>query len=193
MASHSSSCTIPSGSTSCESPISYTLPKGGTGYLHGRFSLLSVGVSSPELFGNPIWAELTYNDLHYPEITDTSFDDVKKELTVFINQPGAGGYFDRLRLNNVWIEYDGNTLPYNSLVRTGYPNYEVKFDYTQLPMGSVNLTLHAKENHGPETTLALGVYNNDKSKPIITLTDNGLSGFNEIIGLEELLLTITDD
>ena len=193
-AKHSSaSCIIPSGSTYCEAPIYYLLPKGATSYIHGSFQIFSMGISTPELFGNPIWAELTYNDLHYPEITDTSFDIDKKELTVFIHQPGAGSYFDRLRLANTWIEYDVNTLPYKSIERSGYSNYEIIFDYTQLPAGLVNLTLFAKENHGPTSTLDLGTFNNDKQKPIISLKDDGVNGFTEIAGLEKILLTIIDD
>lgn len=188
---HSTKCTIPAGQTSCEADYNYTLADGNTAFLHSRFLIQSIGVSTPELASNPRWAEITYNDRYYPEFTDTSFDEVSKELTVLITQQGAGSYFDRLRLNNIWIEYNGNNVPYKSISRNGI-YYEAKFDYTTLPEGTYKLVLHAQERHGPKSSLDLGLYFNDKTKPVISLTNNGDGNFSELNGLEHLLLAVQD-
>lgn len=184
-------CTIPVNGTSCEAPYTTTLSKGATGYLHGGFSLQSTGVSSPELAATTIWGEVSFNDIHYPDITGTSFDPETRELTVLINQPGRGSYFDRLRLHSTWIEYDGNVLTPSSLSSSG-TFYEARFDYTKIPAGNFTITIHAKENHGSETSISLGAFNNDKTAPSILLKDDGDSNFTQIKGLDKLELIIKD-
>ena len=191
-ATHGTTCVIPAGGLSCTVDFITTLAKGNTGYLHGNFAVTSVGVSSPELAANATWAEISYNDKHYPIISDVNIDTSTRHLTAIINQPGAGSYFNRLRLNSVWLEYKGVRLNPLSLISQGVYN-EVTFDITQLPAGNDKLIMYALENHGPKTSLDLGLFNSDKTPPVISLSDNGELSFTEIVGLENLLVTVDDD
>jgi hypothetical protein len=67
---HHATCTIPAGQTSCTNNWTATMALGTTGYLHDGAMLTNVDGS---LRGNPGWANVTWNDRHYPAIACTYF------------------------------------------------------------------------------------------------------------------------
>ncbi len=162
-AHHRGSCSIPVGATSCLISENYTLTKGTTGYLHDNATIYNPGNT---LRSNPLWAEVNWNDLHYPALSH-SYDEQQKILTAYINQPARGAYFDRLRLDSTWIEDDKkNRLPVKGvLTDNNVENYTYTFDLKNIPEGGYNLVLAAKERHGPVTRTPLFFYGSDTTPP----------------------------
>ncbi|MCV5277341.1 hypothetical protein OFC49_42075, partial [Escherichia coli] len=69
------------------------------------------------------------------------FDQNSKVFTLFVNQPGRGAYFDRLRLRSAWIEDSkGNKLsPTGGLIANNWENYTYQWDLKTLPEGQYSL------------------------------------------------------
>lgn len=188
VAVHRGSCTIPAGASSCVIAENVTLNPGTTGYLHDNATVWN---QSRTLRSNPIWAEVHWNDYHYPQIT-TSFDPKTRKLQAFITQPGRGAYFDRLRLKSSWLE-DGNG---NKLVAEGGKiadsdtNYTFEWDLTSLPEGSYTVYVAAQEMHGPVSKVKAVSFNSDKTAPSVSLSIN--EG-DSIKSLDEISITVADN
>ena len=160
------SCTIPAGSTSCEYPWSYTMESGETGYLHSNATAYDTDYT---LRSNPRWAEVQFNDKHYPSI-DAVYDDVEKSITANINQPGAGYYFDRLRLSHAWLVNADNEQQINAsggFVSRNGQNYVYKWYLKDIPEGDYQIRVRAKERHGPKTDSTTFAYRSDSTPPVI--------------------------
>lgn len=187
-AHHRGSCTIPVGATSCLINQSYTMAKGTTGYLHDNATVYN---ADKTLRSNPMWAGVNWNDLHYPSLRHT-YDEQAKILTVYVNQPARGLYFDRLRLDSTWIEDSkGKRLPVKGvLTDNNVENYTYTFDLKTMPEGKYDLVLAAKERHGPETKVALFPYNSDTTPPKMNI--NVKSG-STIESLDDFEFLITDN
>jgi large repetitive protein len=185
-------CRIPIGAQSCEAALNVNIEPGTTGYLHSGFALSSIGVSSPELQSDPTWAEITWNDLHKPIVSEVIYDAAAKKVHAKIEQPGSGAYFDRLRLATVSIKYGavGKLTPY--LSQRNLTSYEYSFDLTSIPDGTYDLTLLAQENHGLTTSSFITRYVNDKTPPTIKVTYQNSETFTDIVGLGELKVTVAD-
>jgi large repetitive protein len=100
IATHRGTCLIPAGETSCTIDSGYTMEPGTTGYIHDRAAVTS---ENGELSASSMYAEVHWNDLHYPSLT-YDYSEMDKKIKVFITQPSRGSYFDRLRLRSAWIE-----------------------------------------------------------------------------------------
>ncbi|MFQ3190592.1 MAG: hypothetical protein ACI936_001724 [Paraglaciecola sp.] len=194
VASHTGvgSCNIPAGSTACEIDYNYVMALGQTGYMHARYQVYSSGISSPELSSNPTWGEITFNDLHHPVISETYFDDTNKTLKVIITQPASGAYFNRLRLEKTWVDYNGLHLAPVQTQQTG-TNYEYLFDLKSLPEGTHELSVFSREAHGNLTSEYLFSFINDKTAPLINISYDDNISFNQITGLEGIVIALTDE
>ncbi len=165
-------CTIPAGQTVCEITLpesdKWLLAKGNSGYYHEGSSLQNLDGS---LYGDPQWANVTYNDVYAPIINSTTYNAETKLLTVSITQPSAGSWFDRLRLGNVWIEdaskgaflhKHGDTCTRQS------SSYSCEFDLNNLSEGEYSYVVKAQERHGLITTgTETLTYVSDRTAPVI--------------------------
>ncbi len=59
------------------------MAKGTTGYVHDNATVFNPDKS---LRSNPLWAEVNWNDQHYPQLSQ-QFDQNSKVFTLFVNQP----------------------------------------------------------------------------------------------------------
>ncbi|EJO2025800.1 Ig-like domain repeat protein [Vibrio parahaemolyticus] len=184
-------CFIPAGEEYCEiHHPAKTLAKGSSGYFHEGSTIESADKS---LYGEPSWADATYNDQHYPIINSISQESLS--LVANIEQPAAGSWFDHLRLKDVWIEDEnGKRLSINrtSLARNGI-YYEAKFDLNTLEEGEHDLFVVALENHGPKTKKAAFKYLSDRSAPELSITYHGEDTPDTIANLRDLVININDN
>lgn len=182
------SCLIPAGETSCETAYYKELNLGTTGYLHGPSY-----VTKPDnsLQASPTWAEVHWNDQHYPSVT-TEYDSESNKIKAFITQPGRGAYFDRLKLNSTWlIDGLGNKINITGRkIEENDTNYVYEWDMKGLPEGKFDISVVAKENHGPETTeFALSI-DSDRTAPTVKI---GLTNNTQTIKtLDEVVITAYD-
>ncbi|MGR5159683.1 Ig-like domain-containing protein [Vibrio owensii] len=188
------SCTISPGQSQCEIPFNATLSRGTTGYLHASSTMRSADGS---LLANIRYAEVNWNDQHYPEVT-TEYDSDNKLLTAYIYQPSRGAYFDRLKLRSATV-FDFNTNTTVSLsggkIEEAGSYYTYRWDLTTLPEGEYNLAVVATENHGPSITSESFSYANDTTPPKITFKTANGDNYEEgmlIKGLENILIHIED-
>lgn len=187
LAVHRGSCEVPAGATSCIINETFTMDKGTTGYVHDNASVYN---ADRTLVSNPSWAEVNWNDLYYPQITQ-QFDQQSKVFTMFVTQAGRGSYFDRLRLEDAWIEDDkGNRLsPVGGLTSNNWENYTYQFDLKTLPEGRYNLFAVAKEMHGPVTKSPMLQFSSDKTPPTMSVS---VADGAEIKTLDDIVITLTD-
>lgn len=187
IASHRGTCTIPAGQSNCIINTGDSIAKGTNGYLHQGAQVTD---SSRSLRSNPMWAEISWNDLHYPLISYT-YDNNSHIVRAQVDQPSEGSYFNRLRLADAWLEGgDGKRLNLKGgrVGRVG-ENHTYEWDLKSLPEGRYNLRVAAKENHGPETRLPLFEFFSDRTAPEMTIKNTGSAS---VSSLDQLLIEISD-
>ncbi|EKL0953437.1 hypothetical protein PQF19_004782, partial [Salmonella enterica subsp. enterica serovar Typhimurium] len=184
---HRGSCEIPVGQDSCVIANSFTMAKGTTGYVHDNATVFNPDKS---LRSNPLWAEVNWNDQHYPQLSQ-QFDQNSKVFTLFVNQPGRGAYFDRLRLRSAWIEDSkGNKLsPTGGLIANNWENYTYQWDLKTLPEGQYSLVAAAEEMHGPLTRQPMFQITSDRTPPTMTLS---VADGAAIQTLDDVVITLAD-
>ena len=187
---HYANCVVPANSNSCMADWSTTLAKGTTGYIH---DVVNVYNEARTLRSNPSWAEVDWNDQHYPSIAQT-YNANTKLLTLNIHQPARGNYFDRLRLRDVWLESNGKKVAITGqrTAESG-PDYTYQFDLTQLPQGDYNLVAVAQEMHGPKSTLNLFPLYSDKTKPTLQVKYQNAVVPTEIETVKNLRVLVADN
>lgn len=188
IAVHKGQCTIPVGKTSCSIPQEYTLDTRTTGYIHDNATVYN---ATKTLRSNPMWAEVNWNDLHYPSLNH-EFNEKSKVLTVHVNQPARGAYFDRLRLQGVQIEdANKNVLSVKGqLTDNNVENYTYTFDLKTVPEGNYELVAAATERHGPVTREPLFSYVADTTPPVMGI--NVKSG-SKIQSLDDFEISLRDN
>ncbi|BDA63092.1 Ig-like domain-containing protein [Shewanella xiamenensis] len=187
------SCDIPAGESICSlTGLTYEMTKGGYGYLHDAISVVSVGLPTGTLYANFSYGESTYNDAQYPQLTSFKVDSSTNTLTAFVFLPGAGSWFERLVMKSARIKYGTQYLNPSRSIRNG-GNWEYVFNLNSLPTGNHALELEMKENHGPTTVTPLQSFKVENAAPTITITNSGSSVFNDIVGLEDLVVSIVDE
>ena len=188
--SHHATCTIPAGQTSCTNNWTATMALGTTGYLHDGAMLTNVDGS---LRGNPGWANVTWNDRHYPAIA-TEYDAATKSLKLMINQPGRGSYFDHLRLKDVWLEGNGvKVTPTGGKIAESGPDYTYQYNLASLPEGVYNnLAVFALEMHGPKTKVSLFDFTSDRTPPTLTISYKGGAVPAGVETIKDLRVKVTD-
>ncbi len=186
---HRGSCSVPPGSTSCYIAENYTMNPGTTGYIH---NIANVFNPSRTLRADQLYAEVNWNDKHYPEITDYEFDQDRHTLKAYITQPSRGSYFDRLRLSNAWLEdaVDGELEISGGLSENNQENYTYEWDLRTLKEGHYSLLIHAKERHGPEDILEAINYFSDQTAPDVAVTYRNGSG--SVRSLDEIVIHVID-
>lgn len=187
VAHHRGSCTVPIGASGCTISSNIELKKGTTGYIHNGARVYS---HDKKLRSNPRYAEVHWNDKHYPLLTQ-KYDEQSKVFTLFVNQPSRGSYFDRLRLSGAWIETeDGVRLtPKGGLKENIAKNYTYEWDLKTLPEGEYSLFAAAKERHGPLTREPMFSFYSDKTAPNLEISiDDGMS----VNTLDSIVVSLTD-
>ncbi|EBO0058376.1 hypothetical protein DSP95_22060 [Salmonella enterica] len=184
---HRGSCEIPVGQDSCVITNSFTMEKGTTGYVHDNVTVYNTDKS---LSSNPMWAEVNWNDQHYPQLSQ-QYDQSSKVFTLFVNQPGRGAYFDRLRLRSAWIEDSkGNKLsPTGGLIANNWENYTYQWDLKTLPEGQYSLVAAAEEMHGPLTRQPMFQITSDRTAPTLTIS---VADGAAIQTLDDVVITLAD-
>ncbi|HAT2580398.1 TPA: DUF4165 domain-containing protein [Aeromonas hydrophila] len=187
---HYANCIVPANATSCTADWTSTMAKGTTGYIHGVVTVLN---DTRTLRSDPNWAEVNWNDLYYPTIAQ-SYNSTTKILTLNINQPHRGDYFDRLALNDAWLESDGVRVGITG-TRTAESgaDYTYQFDLKQLPQGNYTLVAAAQEKHGPKTTLPLFSIYSDKTKPTLQVKYQNAVVPTEIETIKNLRVLVADN
>ncbi len=184
-ATHMGSCNIPAGASSCEFAITRNLAKGTTGYLH---DIARVWNENKTLVSTTRYAEVNWNDKHYPAITHR-YHDGDKFLEVDIYQEGRGSYFDRLRLKDSWLEDASGvrlSVPGGKSVENN-KNYTYAWDLTDLPEEFLTLYAVAQENHGPKTRVKLFDFQGDRTPPEIDIVSSDI-----ITSLDDIRIHVID-
>lgn len=191
---HLGSCVIPVGSDICE--VIYSTPielaVGSSGYYHHGSSINS---TDNTLIGPPGWADVSYNSEHSPEFKSSYLEG--STLHANIHQPGAGWWFDQLRIRDVWLEnQQGTRLSATQILKRNGADYEAQWDLTTLPEGEYTLIAKAREMHGLTAQLE-ETYNfvNDKTPPKLKLGyENNFDVVPEVISeLRDLKITLNDN
>ncbi|HDZ9205295.1 TPA: DUF4165 domain-containing protein [Vibrio cholerae] len=184
---HRGSCEVPVAQDSCVITNSFTMEKGTTGYVHDNVTVYNPDKS---LSSNPMWAEVNWNDQHYPQLSQ-QYDQSSKVFTLFVNQPGRGAYFDRLRLRSAWIEDSkGNKLsPTGGLIANNWENYTYQWDLKTLPEGQYSLVAAAEEMHGPLTRQPMFQITSDRTAPTLTIS---VTDGAAIQTLDDVVITLAD-
>lgn len=187
VASHRGSCVIPAGQTSCIINSSYTMKPGTSGYIHDAATVKS---EDGKLRASDRWAEVHWNDQHYPSLT-YDYSEVEQKIKVFITQPARGSYFDRLRLRTAWLEdASGKKLSVSGgLIEENGQYYTYQWDLKTLAEGNYQLYAVAQERHGPLTKIPLFPYSSDKTPPKVTLMT---TGDGAISSLDQFIINVTD-
>ena len=191
--SHSGyTCLIPVGETYCETthaPV-WDLSKSEAKYFHVGSTLSS---EDGALYSEPGWASVSYNDKYYPIINAVT--TTKDAIKASIEQPAAGSWFDHLRLRDTWLEDKlGNKVPAKlKLTRNGI-YYEANWDLNSLDEGVYELSIVARERHGPTTRLdEVMQYISDKTPPTLEYSYDGSTTIpNVISNLREIGITLND-
>lgn len=187
IATHMGTCTIPAGQTQCEISVNKRLEKGTTGYLHDQAVLTS---SDGALRAIGQWANVWWNDLHYPLITH-SYNQDKMLLTLNVRQPMQGMHLNMLFHKEAWIESNGLKLSSSKkLTSSSGENFEYEFDLKTLPEGSYDLIGAASENLGAISKVSLFSFYSDRTKPVITVNTGGLESIDS---LDRITFTISDN
>lgn len=146
---HGLTCTIPAQELSCDIiyPTPIELNPGTNGYLHESSSLAAADGS---LYGDPGWADVDWNDRYYPVITASLADGI---LTSNTYQEGAGWYFDRLRIRDIWLETTDGTKLSPTIMETSRAstNWVRIWNLNTLAEGDYQIKVGAQEMHGPLT------------------------------------------
>lgn len=191
-------CSIPVGETICEITFpenDFWLMKYGS-YGHYPFKTV-VKSADGQLYSSASYSAVEYNAKYSPEILSVSFNDTTKKLTVAINQYGAGWYFDKLRLGDVWLKDQevGELLRVSgdNCLRQG-TSYECQFDLNQLPSGNYAITVYAQEKHGLISSSETQVnYISDKEPPSLSWEYVDGSSVPDVVkDLRDIRLVISD-
>lgn len=187
------SCIIPAGQESCEiRHPAVELNTGTTGYLHGGSTIES---EDGTIYGSPGWADVSWNDLHYPIINSTIVSGTT--LSANIEQPGAGSYFDNLRLSDAWLEDENQTRL--SATRTNFSRsgiyYEADWDLNSLPEGRYQITVVGKERHGPTTRKPnVTEYISDRTAPSLSFSYAGETSMPQTLSdVRKIAVTLEDN
>lgn len=181
-------CQIPAGQTSCIVDFNFNLEVGTTGYIHDAINLSNLDGT---LIAQRSWAQTEWNDRYYPVIT-TKFDSKNSTLTAKIYQEGEGSYFSRLTLANTWIE-DKKGKPFQvkaQKVSQNGEHYVYTWDLKNLPEGTHDIVVAAKENHGPLTKEFALKFTSDKSAPVVKIEFENNSP--SISSLDQVVITAYD-
>jgi hypothetical protein len=78
--------------------------------------------------------------------------------------------------------------------QTSYNEYQGYFDMSAVTAGFFNLNLVATDSYGNETVLQIASnFFVDNTQPAITITDKGLEGFTEVVGLDDIRIDVQDN
>ena len=184
-------CTVPAGGSSCIITFSapLELKKGTTGYIHNEIDIYN---AEKTLYAQRRWAEVEWNDAYYPEIS-TTYDEGSTKLTAEIYQQGQGSYFGRLTLSNVWIEDKAGSVydvPKQRISFNG-SNYVYQWELKNLPEGTHDIVVAAKENHGPISKELAVTFSSDRTAPIVEI--NFSNNSSTIPSLDNVVITAYDN
>jgi hypothetical protein len=160
------------------------------GNLHSGSSISS---EDGQLTAQPGWASVHWNGSAIPEITGHEWDVNTKTLKAWVTQPSKGYYFDSVRVVDMYVTDNGvrinATVKESTLVGA---NYYIELVIDDLTEGDHNLVFVAKENHQNYGRLNFANVFIDATAPSIEITNNNLTDFAEITGLEGLNITLND-
>lgn len=188
IATHHGTCTVPAGKTQCEIAVNLPIKKGTSGRLHNQAVLKS---KDGALSAKGQWADVFWNDYHYPSIT-YDYDQKNMILLMKVNQPSEGAYHNWLRHTGAWIENEkGQKLNLNGkLIAKVMGQFEYEFDLKMLPEGLHDLYAVAGENLSGQTKTKLFSFRSDRTAPAVKIIN---TGGKSIDTLDKLSFSVTDN
>ncbi|MGV7963855.1 Ig-like domain-containing protein [Photorhabdus tasmaniensis] len=189
-------CNIPAGSTSCTVALTQAITNGTSGYLHSGYEVRSTTEST---FFMPLWENVAWHTLG-PSITGYDYDDATNVLQVYVNQPGDGSYFDRVNLNKVWLSDKSSNNAEISVTgkqtgrNTASGNYTYEFNMKQVPEGSYNVQINARDSFNNTGSLAYKTVTIDNTPPTINISyeSKPITSSVTVYGLENIRIQLAD-
>lgn len=188
-------CNIPAGATSCTVSLSRTLAQNTTGYMHDGFAIKA---SQEATFNTPMWENITWHALK-TTVTGYNYDEKTNLLNAYVNIPGDGSYFDRVKAKKVWLS-DKNQADKEILtgtqtsrnVSTG--NNTFQFDMKSIPEGSYNLIINAVDTYANAGSLPFRTFIVDRTPPVVNVSYEGkpVDKSVTVMGLENLRINLSD-
>lgn len=187
------SCTVPTGQDVCEITLSspWKMTAGGSAYYHSSFTVRS---TDQTLSSNPTYPVGSYNDKYYPSIEKTAFNEDTKILSVQVELPCHTCYQNRIYMDRYELQdANGNKLNvgrFNSTVNS--TTFEGQYDLTELPEGTHEVYVYARERHGPDTRKHAVTYVSDKTAPSIIMGYDGGALPDQVTDLRKVTFNVSD-
>ncbi|MEZ8885300.1 Ig-like domain-containing protein [Vibrio sp. 10N.222.54.B12] len=187
------SCSVPTGQDVCDVILSspWTMTAGGSAYYHSSFTVRS---EDQTLSSNPTYPVGSYNDRYYPSVEETSFNEDTKVLSVRVELTCHTCYQNRIYMDRYELQdADGNKLNvsrFNSTVNS--TTFEGQYNLTELPEGTHEVYVYARERHGPDTRKHAVTYVSDKTAPSILMGYDGSTLSDQVTDLRKVTFTVSD-
>jgi hypothetical protein len=188
-------CIIPVGASSCTAASVRTFSKGTTGYLHDGHAITSTIEST---FNTPTWENIAWMDLP-PKITGYDYNEQTNTLSVYINQPYDGAYFNQVYVSRAWLSnlITGKDL---SIIGTQIDrnlatgNSVYTFNLKTLPEGLYDIKMNVMDNYGNTGAAPFKKLTVDNTAPSINATYEGkpITADVTVFGLENISINLKD-
>jgi hypothetical protein len=198
-----STCVIPANETSCISETNIVFNKDrGTGRGYNAFAThlqSSVNGVYDGRFSIHMYYLLTYWDFNKSIVTSSEFNGKTLDITVLDNDRVSDWRKDMWYTKEFAIRATNNNtgevikqLAASKSALT-YNQYEARFNLSTLPEGNHTLEILLLDSYNNETVSALeSNYLIDNSGPTISITESGLPVPSSILGLEGLMVALSD-
>lgn len=193
--SNVTNCNIPAGATSCTVSLSRTLATNTSGYMHEWFAIRATQEST---FNYPMWENISWHALK-TTVTGYQYNDTTSLLEAYVNIPGDGNYFDRVKAKKVWLS-DKNQA--NKEIITGTQtsrnvstgNNTFQFNMKSIPEGNYNLVINAVDTYANASSLPFRQFIVDRTPPVVNVSYEGkpVDKNVTVMGLENLRINLSD-
>jgi hypothetical protein len=197
------SCVIPAGASTCVIETNYTYNadrSGGKGYTpYAYFLKSSVGGSFDGRFNAHLSYFYTYWDFNKSAVESFVFGPKTLDVVVLDNDRVSDWRSSMWHTNGFTaIATNKNTgevthINRNSLTVTTYNQYAASFDLSALYEGSYMIDVLLSDSYGNKSTKRVNDnFVLDNSGPSIDITESGIAVPSSIVGLEGLLVALSD-
>lgn len=188
-------CIIPAGASSCTVASFRTFSLGTTGYLHDGHAITS---TIEPAFNTPTWENIAWMNVS-PKVTGYDYNEQTNLLSVYINQPYDGSYFDRVNVSRVWLSNvitgkDLSIVGTQTVRNLATGNSTYTFNLKTLTEGLYDIQMNVIDNYGNSGAAPFKKLTVDNTAPTINATYEGkeISSDVTVFGLENISINLKD-